>query len=78
VAEEDLRDFIREVTRRNEVVWQGVVGELREGRTELINLQGVTAALQLEIAGQRDQIRAQTEALWRLLDERFGRPSDED
>jgi hypothetical protein len=46
----DLRTFIRDITRRNEVVWRGVIDE---------------------IAAMRDETRAQTAAILRLLD-RFG------
>ena len=71
MADEGLREFIRDITRRNELVWQGVMAELAQGRAVLVGLQE-------EIADQRDQIRAQTQALLRLLDERFGPPPDED
>lgn len=41
---EDLREFIREITLRNEKVWQAVVGELHEMRDEIRDMRELTQA----------------------------------
>ena len=51
---EDLREFIREITLRNEKVWQAVVGELHEMRDEIRDM--------------REQTQANTKAVLAVLD----------
>ena len=51
---EDLREFIREITLRNEKVWQAVMAEL----------QAMTA----EIRDMREQTQANTKAVLAILD----------
>jgi hypothetical protein len=70
VAESDLRTFIREITRRNEIVWNRVLTELEQGRLVLVGLQNEIARLGRENADHRDETRAQTQALLKLLDRR--------
>lgn len=41
---EDLREFIREITLRNEKVWQAVVGELHEMKDEIRDTRELTQA----------------------------------
>ena len=50
----EQRQFTRDITRRNEVVWRGVMEELRAGRDALLEL--------------RDEIKADTKAVLALLD----------
>jgi hypothetical protein len=59
-AERDvaLREFLDGLTQRHVRVTQAMIGAL--------------GGLQAEIADQRQQIQANTQALLRLLDERFG------
>ncbi|HEX6228533.1 MAG TPA: hypothetical protein VFZ41_03620 [Solirubrobacterales bacterium] len=51
---EDLREFIREITLRNEKVWQAVTAELREMKDELRDM--------------REQTQANTRAVLAVLD----------
>jgi hypothetical protein len=62
---EDLKTFTRDLTRRNEVVWREVVTELRAGQDRL-------AGMQAAIADMRDEIRANTQAVLRVLDQMDG------
>lgn len=57
-AFEDLRTFTRDLTRRNEVVWRGVVEELRVSRTMLTET----------LTEMRDQLEANTKAVLSVLD----------
>jgi hypothetical protein len=41
---EELREFVREITLRNEKVWQAVTAELREMKNELRDMRGQTQA----------------------------------
>jgi predicted transcriptional regulator len=41
---EELREFVREITLRNEKVWQAVTAELREMKNELHDMRGQTQA----------------------------------
>jgi hypothetical protein len=70
VAGEDLKTFIREITRRNEIVWNEVRAELQQGTLALIDLRGQIARQTREIDDHRDETRAQTQAVLRLLDRR--------
>jgi hypothetical protein len=54
----DMREFIDAITLRHVSVTQEAIGALQ--------------LLQGEIADQRDEIKASTQATLRLLDERFG------
>jgi hypothetical protein len=82
LAHEDLRTFIREITRRNEVVWREVLGELRDMRAESREHR---AESQAEGRAQRDILydivdenRAQREGLMRMIHELRRRgPGDE-
>lgn len=51
---EDLREFIREITLRNEKVWKAVVGELHQMRDEMRDM--------------REQTQANTKAVLAVLD----------
>jgi hypothetical protein len=62
VADNDLRAFIRDITRRNELVWQGVMEELR-------HLHQASREHTAEIRDLRDETRAQREGLLKLIDE---------
>lgn len=68
VADDDLRTFIRDITRRNELVWRGVMDELRElrevGRAHTAEIR----ALSDEIRDMRDETRAQRDGLFKLID----------
>lgn len=54
----ELKRFVDEITRRHVLITQEAIGALQ--------------MLQAEIADQRDEIKANTQAVLRLLDERFG------
>jgi hypothetical protein len=68
VADDDLRAFIRDISRRNELVWRGVMDELRElrdvGREHTAEIRALTA----EIHDMRDETRAQRDGLFKLID----------
>lgn len=65
----EMRAFMDALTRRHVEVTQEMIAELgRLGE----RMDANSACLQAEIADQRDQIQANTKALLRLLDERFG------
>jgi hypothetical protein len=51
---EELREFVREITLRNEKVWQAVTAELREMKNELHDM--------------REQTQANTKAVLAVLD----------
>jgi hypothetical protein len=61
VAENDLREFIREITRRHEHATEAMVNRLEEQRLALVDMRG-------EIADQRKQIQANTRAVLSVLD----------
>lgn len=65
-AHEDLRVFIRDITRRNEGVWREVLRELRGLRTETRAEGQAQRAILYDIV---DENRAQREGLLRVLDE---------
>jgi hypothetical protein len=60
-----LREFLDSLTDRHVGVTQAMIGAIT-------NLQGEIADQRGEIADQREQIQANTRAILRLLDERFG------
>ena len=62
MADSDLRVFIRDITRRNELVWREVMTELREFR-EASRIHSE------EIREMRAESIAQREGLFRLIDE---------
>jgi hypothetical protein len=68
VADDDLRSFIRDITRRNELVWRGVMREL----SQLSELNRAHSAeirqLSREIRDMRDETRAQRAGLFKLID----------
>jgi hypothetical protein len=57
----DLRDFIREITLRHERATEAMVNRLEEQRLALVDMRG-------EIADQRKQIQANTQAVLSVLD----------
>jgi hypothetical protein len=59
------REFLDALTDRHVRVTQAMIGALGD-------LQAAIADQRAEIADQRQQIQANTQALLRLLDERFG------
>ena len=61
MAEGDLREFIREVLRRHERATAAMVERLEEQRLALVDMR-------LEIADQRKQIQANTQAVLSVLD----------
>jgi hypothetical protein len=61
VADEGFREFIREVLRRHELATEAMIARLEEQRVALVGLQG-------EIADQRRQIQANTQAVLSVLD----------
>ena len=76
MADDDLRAFIRDISRRNELVWRGVMDELRDLRevgrehsAEIRVVNGEIRELSKEIRDMRDETRAQREGLFRLIDE---------
>ncbi len=79
VTDGDFRALIRDITRRNELVWREVMAELRELRQASREHTGEIRELSLEIREMReegrrmrkdarDEARAQREALFRLID----------
>jgi hypothetical protein len=81
VSEGDLKTFIREITRRNEVIWNNALAELEQGRLVLVGLQNEVADVRADLQAHtkavlsmiddhRDETRAQTKAMLRLLDRR--------
>jgi hypothetical protein len=73
-AERDvaLREFLDGLTERHVRVTQAMIGALGDLHVGIGGLQGEIRDLRAEIADQRQQIQANTQALLRLLDERFG------
>lgn len=65
----EMRTFLDAITERHVRVTQEAIGalQLMQGQIEQ-----QTREYRREMAGQRDALRAHTEALLRLLDERFG------
>jgi hypothetical protein len=61
VAEGDLRDFIREITLRHERATEAMVNRLEEQRLVFVDMRA-------EIADQRKQIQANTQAVLSVLD----------
>ena len=61
MADEGLREFIREVLRRHELATDAMIARLEEQRLAFVDLQG-------EIADQRKQIQANTRAVLSVLD----------
>ncbi|HEU4980930.1 MAG TPA: hypothetical protein VFT14_06905 [Solirubrobacterales bacterium] len=61
VTEDDLRHFIVEITRRHERATEAMVDRLEEKRMAFVEMRG-------EIADQRKQIRADTQAVLSVLD----------
>jgi hypothetical protein len=61
MAEGDMREFIREVLRRHEHATAAMVERLEEQRLALVDMR-------LEIADQRKQIQANTQAVLSVLD----------
>jgi hypothetical protein len=61
MAAEDLRDFIREITLRHERATEAMVNRLEEQRLALVDMRA-------EIADQRKQIQANTQAVLSVLD----------
>ena len=61
MAENDLREFIRELLRRHERATEAMVARLDEQRLALVDMRG-------QIADQRKQIHADTQAVLSVLD----------
>ena len=61
MAENDLRAFIREILGRHERATDAMVARLEEQRLALVDMRG-------EIADQRKQIQANTQAVLSVLD----------
>jgi hypothetical protein len=61
----DLRVFIRDITRRNEIVLQGVASELSELRAET---RAGTEEIRAHMREETSWIRAQTDAILEVLD----------
>lgn len=61
MADEGLREFIREMLRGHERATDAMIARLEEQRVALVGLQG-------EIADQRKQIQAETQAMLSVLD----------
>ena len=61
MADEGLREFVREVLRRHERATDAMIARLEEQRVALVGLQG-------EIADQRKQIQANTQTVLSVLD----------
>jgi hypothetical protein len=68
VPDDDLRTFIRDIMRRNELVWRGVMDELRELREAGREHSAEIRQLSAEIRDMRDETIAQREGLYRLID----------
>ena len=68
MAEGDLREFIREVLRRHEVATEAMVARLDEQRMAFVDMRADMVAMQGEIADQRKQIQANTQAVLSVLD----------
>lgn len=75
VADDDLRTFIRDITRRNELVWRGVMDELRELREVGRQHTAEIRQLSREIRDMREETRdmraetiAQRDGLFKLID----------
>jgi hypothetical protein len=68
MAEGDLRQFIREMLMRNERFIDAGIARLEEQRLALVAVQGEIADLRGEIAEQRRQIQANTQAVLSVLD----------
>jgi hypothetical protein len=66
--DEETRRFLDGLLRRHVEVTQALIESMKGDSRAL---QAESRALQAEIADQREQIRANTEATWRMLD-RFG------
>jgi hypothetical protein len=61
MSESDLRTFIQEITRRHEVATDAMVSRLDEQRLAFVEMRA-------EIADQRKQIQANTQAVLSVLD----------
>ena len=61
MAEGDLRQFIQEITRRHERATEAMVDRLDEQRMAFVDMRR-------EIADQRKQIQANTQAVLSVLD----------
>jgi len=61
MPEEDLRHFIQEITRRHERAMEAMVDRLNEQRLAFVDMRA-------EIADQRKQIQANTQAVLSVLD----------
>ena len=61
MAENDLRDFIREITLRHERATEAMVNRLEEQRLALVDMRA-------EISDQRKQIQANTQAVLSVVD----------
>jgi len=78
--EEDLRTFIREIARRHERASEEMIRRTGEEHARLMARFDATTvetvaelrALRAEVSGGRDEQRAQTQALLRLIDEMRG------
>ena len=75
MADDDLRAFIRDITRRNELVWRGVMDEQRQlrdvGREHTAETRALGAeirTLSAEIRDMRDETRAHRDGLFKLID----------
>ena len=69
MANDDLGTFVRRITRRNEMVWREVIGELREMRAQSREHTAELRELTAEIRDMRDETRAQRDGLFKLIDE---------
>ncbi len=65
----DMKTFIDAITERHVKITQEAIGALQLLQGEI---EDQRRAMQMEMADQRDALRAHTQALLRLLDERFG------
>lgn len=72
VMDAEDRRYLDALLERHVTITQAMITAMQGGFAELSEaIQASLAELQAEIADQREQIRANTEATWRMLD-RFG------
>jgi hypothetical protein len=69
----DLRAFIRDINRRNELVWREVRDGFREMRADFAEMRADVSdqfrAQTAEIWAQTAEIKAQTAAIFKVLDQ---------
>ena len=68
VAEDDLRTFIQDITRRNELVWREVMRQLGELHDQMRENTEQIRENSREIRDMRAESRAHREGLFKLID----------